>query len=780
MGENEDYLDSLLKAANVQDDNPDSANNMLREMGFTESAHKDDSAFSDADLLEEETEQIVDLVEDASVEDLETIEVFEEIPETAEVVEESLETADVVVESLEETDEVEDLLKSAVENASESVEIVKEDVKEDVEDVLNSLFDVVENENSSSTTSSGQSTEDFLNSLFEEVSTPKVQENTQKTDIELPKSPAPEVVTSEATIVEEPSVEEIIIEEPMAEVPVTEEIIVEEPTVEEIIVEEPIVEETGAEEIIIEEPAVDEELMPVPNTEDDKKDELSDIDSLLKSDFSGEVDIADIDKLLSSAEEFAAEAEKENEETEEAESAPVSDLGLDSVKNLTQEQIEKMLSGAEDIGDGELEIDMNDMSAIESELGIFDKNSKGTGDDAGLDEISDLINAFDSNETDSSEDADILSILNAEMENNSEENESEKDSSDELGKEKKEKKSKKDKKGKKDKSSKKEKEEKPKKETKLSKFLDFLTASDDEEEEGKELLTPSDAPEAAEGEFEAVPGENQKILAEMDAEGEEDPKGKKKKKKKGKKGKDAPKNPSGDEEGEDGEGLPAKKGKKPKKEKKEKKPLELDIDTGKPLSKKNVRKIFIMCLSLLALIILFAKFVPSMITNASARKAYYSGDYEEAYTSFFGEKLSDSDQILFERSAIIMKLVHKYQFFGYYKEIGMNTEALDQLLQAVENYEPWLMVAELTGATDEFKKEYGKIVSALDAYFGITEERAKAIIALESDLEYSLMVESVANGTEYIDPNTPLQEPFIPPMDEEEPVYEDMLDEEGY
>ena len=124
--------------------------------------------------------------------------------------------------------------------------------------------------------------------------------------------------------------------------------------------------------------------MPVPNTEDDKKDELSDIDSLLKSDFSGEVDIADIDKLLSGAEEFAAEAEKENEETEEPEAAPVSDLGLDSVKNLTQEQIEKMLSGAEDIGDGELEIDMNDMSAIESELGIFDKNSKGTGDDAGL------------------------------------------------------------------------------------------------------------------------------------------------------------------------------------------------------------------------------------------------------------------------------------------------------------------------------------------------------------------------------------------------------------
>ena len=316
MGENEDYLDSLLKAASVQDDNPDSANNMLREMGFTESAHKDDSAFSDADLLAEETEQIVDLVEDASVEDLETVEVFEEIPETAEVVEESLETADVVVESHEETDEVEDLLKSAVENVSESVETVKEDVKEDVEDVLNSLFDVVENENSSSTTSSGQSTEDFLNSLFEEVSTPKVQENTQKTDIELPKSPAPEVVTSEATIVEEPSVEEIIIEEPMAEVPVAEEIIVEEPTVEEIIVEEPIVEETGAEEIIIEEPAVDEELMPVPNTEDDKKDELSDIDSLLKSDFSGEVDIADIDKLLSGAEEFAAEAEKENEETD--------------------------------------------------------------------------------------------------------------------------------------------------------------------------------------------------------------------------------------------------------------------------------------------------------------------------------------------------------------------------------------------------------------------------------------------------------------------------------
>ncbi|MBR6003126.1 MAG: hypothetical protein IK068_00220, partial [Lachnospiraceae bacterium] len=189
----------------------------------------------------------------------------------------------------------------------------------------------------------------------------------------------------------------------------------------------------------------------------------------------------------------------------------------------------------------------------------------------------------------------------------------------------------------------------------------------------------------------------------------------------------------------------------------------------------------VLAATLLVCILLITKFVPGMLINASARKAYYVGDYETTYNTFFGEKLSQSDQILFDRSTIILKMLHKYDAYQAYMNMNMRVEALDQLLQGVTNYEEWLFIAETTGATEEFNQAYTKVVGALSMTFGLTEEDAKKIIALPTDLEYSLMCESIANHTEYIDPTQPLPGPFIPPVTEDyvDPVYEDYLPEEG-
>jgi len=180
-------------------------------------------------------------------------------------------------------------------------------------------------------------------------------------------------------------------------------------------------------------------------------------------------------------------------------------------------------------------------------------------------------------------------------------------------------------------------------------------------------------------------------------------------------------------------------------------------------------------------IILVVKLVPAIITNASARKAYYKGDYETTYQTFFGEKLSDSDQILFERSAVILKMAHKYEAYNAYMNMNKRTEALDQLLQGVDNYENWLYLAAMSGCEAELNQEYAKVTGALLSTFKIDEAEAKTINAMETDLEYSLMVESIANGTRYIDPNTPLPGVFVPPTEEDniEVQYEDVLPEEG-
>ena len=185
-----------------------------------------------------------------------------------------------------------------------------------------------------------------------------------------------------------------------------------------------------------------------------------------------------------------------------------------------------------------------------------------------------------------------------------------------------------------------------------------------------------------------------------------------------------------------------------------------------------------MAATLLLLLMLFIKLVPAMMNRETARKAYYKGDYETTYTALFGEKLSEGDQLLFDRSEIILKMSHKYDAFQSYNKMGMRTEALDQLLQAVARYEEWLYIAEVCGCKDAFDAEYAKVVTALSVTYDLTLDRAKEINAMPTDLEYSLMVESIANHTEYIDPNEPLPEPFVPEPDPMEMNFEDVLPEE--
>ncbi len=545
----------------------------------------------------------------------------------------------------------------------------------------------------------------------------------------------------------------------------------EEPAVEEVSeeVEVPI-EELPLDDVLTEE-AAEEPVEEAAEGEEEAGGDL-DLDALLEG-------LNDEDK---------AEAETV-EMANTLDTIPGSD---ESMSDLSQDDIEKLLNDAKNVEpesepQGEIEIDMNDLSQLES-LGVFDKDADiselGESSEE-LDEISSLLKTADSNDLNLNEEDDLMNLLSLESQRQAEEEEAAKKSESEAAAEApagKEKKKKKDK-GKKKKGAIPDDLEgeidlealeqtiPEKKQGVFAKFIAFMTASDEDVQEN-----------AGDGNgefgFEGVQGENKEILDEIDKEGDKKGKKKPKKDKKAKKGAAKEGGDGGDDEGEGEDG--GKKKKKPKKEKvkKEKKPKEEEPDNSKPLNKKNVRKIFIMAATLLLLLMLFIKLVPAMMNRETARKAYYKGDYETTYTALFGEKLSEGDQLLFDRSEIILKMSHKYDAFQSYNKMGMRTEALDQLLQAVARYEEWLYIAEVCGCKDAFDAEYAKVVTALGVTYDLTLDRAKEINAIPTDLEYSLMVESIANHTEYIDPNEPLPEPFVPEPDPTELNFEDVLPEE--
>ena len=279
-------------------------------------------------------------------------------------------------------------------------------------------------------------------------------------------------------------------------------------------------------------------------------------------------------------------------------------------------------------------------------------------------------------------------------------------------------------------------EETEKKPNFFTKLIAFLTETDeDEEEEAKEGLEPSD--------------ENKSILEEL----EKEDKKKKKKKDKGKKGKEE----DGNDEGEEGK----QKGKKEKKEKKKKEKKEknaaadtLETEPARPakkVSKKSVAVIAGLCITLLAMIIVFCSIVPAFFDKKSARDAYYQSDYARAYELLYGKKLDNSDTIIYNQSKIIVEMNRKLEAYHNYLAIGEGVRALDALMMGIQRYPDIMLDAEEYHVTQEVNAIYETMLNILNDKYGITEHMAQVIIDYD-DVTYTRKLESVVNGTPFTNP----------------------------
>ena len=245
--------------------------------------------------------------------------------------------------------------------------------------------------------------------------------------------------------------------------------------------------------------------------------------------------------------------------------------------------------------------------------------------------------------------------------------------------------------------------------------------------------------------------ENEEILKELEAEDQikEKKKNKKEKKKKDKKGKKS-KNASADEENEDasGEAESKKKKKKPKREKKEKAkgPKE---KSPKILSKKMLFSTIAFCATIIAAIVLFSIFLPDYADKKNARTAFYTGDYSKVYELLYDKNLNQSDQLIFERANVVLKLQRRLDSYELNKKIGQEAEALDALLQGTLKYEEILSDATY-GAEEELQALYRKILDHLEQDYGIGEEEARTINSYDSET-YSRKIYSVVNGEDFSD-----------------------------
>lgn len=291
----------------------------------------------------------------------------------------------------------------------------------------------------------------------------------------------------------------------------------------------------------------------------------------------------------------------------------------------------------------------------------------------------------------------------------------------------------------------------------FARFMNFLLEEDEDEEEktgGGELA--GDGDDLIIGE---PSDENAAILEELDKEdaANKAQKKDKKKKKKGKKGKaeEAASEDAEGEEGEEGEEGPAK-GKKAKKEKKRKekreKSEEIPAEPTKKISAAKIEVTAVLCLSILAAVLLTIHLVPSAMEKGRAREAYYAKDYEKVVEGFYGEELSESEELMYERAYAVLRMQRKIDGYNNFMRMGKETEAVNQLIEGVVRYQEIYENGSIYNVSEEIDEIYQTITDALYNKYGITPERAEELYEMEDNFAYTLKLESIISGIEYTVP----------------------------
>ena len=197
-----------------------------------------------------------------------------------------------------------------------------------------------------------------------------------------------------------------------------------------------------------------------------------------------------------------------------------------------------------------------------------------------------------------------------------------------------------------------------------------------------------------------------------------------------------------------------KKAAKPKKPKKEKPPKDgkSENHNRKLFPKKLIFMVVLLALTIFGGIYLFTSQVPRLKALGNARKAFYNHDYNEAYEAFYGYDLKEKDQVLYNQAYSILKMQQRLDAYESYHSFGMEREALDALIQGVAQYEELYAYAQTNGSADEISTRYQEILNTLQDVYGIDEETALDIAQEEDDLCYTLRLEAVLGGYDYVNP----------------------------
>lgn len=264
----------------------------------------------------------------------------------------------------------------------------------------------------------------------------------------------------------------------------------------------------------------------------------------------------------------------------------------------------------------------------------------------------------------------------------------------------------------------------------FAKLMDLLFGEDDEDAPDTDVVEEADS-------LEGISDENMEILRAMNGDmlGEaDDDKSGKKGRKKGKKEKKK-KEPKPKKEKKPKEP-------KPKKEKKPKKPKEKG-PKEKPLPRGPVIMIWLLALSVFALIMIGNQLLGQGNAFRDAQQCFDSGDYVGSYEALAGVKIGENEQELYERTRTLAGVQEELNAYYPMMEVRKFDLALDCLVRTIGRADLHMADAEEWGVTSQMDALVSEASQQLQDQFNVTPEKARELYAIDDRDEYSLALDEV-------------------------------------
>ncbi len=132
----------------------------------------------------------------------------------------------------------------------------------------------------------------------------------------------------------------------------------------------------------------------------------------------------------------------------------------------------------------------------------------------------------------------------------------------------------------------------------------------------------------------------------------------------------------------------------------------------------------------------------------TAKSAYYDGDYKTVYEATYGMELDDSknEGLIQARSKVIYTVQRRLDSYQIYIKTGRELEALDALLRGITAYDSVNADAERYEVMEELDAVKAEILDTLSQNYGLDETEARAVIANQDAVSYTIALREVIAG----------------------------------